>query len=94
MPDEIGDRIHDSLVVSDFQGGTRHVRLDGNRSFVGFVGDVTFDVCTGMRSRSDIIAAFGSLAGLARYCGTGVETMRGMGQIRLLAGRKEEKDRV
>lgn len=74
----------ESVVVSAFEGGTRAARLDGRRVFLGFVGSVEFTVLDGGRPAAPISAVMWALARFAEFGGTGVETMRGMGQTRII----------
>lgn len=69
--------------VRSFEGGTRVARLDRNRAFIGFVGRVDLSILDGPADGAQVAAAVWALARLAEYSGTGVETMRGMGQTRL-----------
>ena len=83
MPEPVDLSIRDALVLSAFRGGTGAVRLDGVRTFIGFVGEATFDMAPGLEADPETEACLGALASLANFSGTGVETMRGMGQTRL-----------
>lgn len=80
---ELLEAVADSVVVSAFAGRTRAERLDGRRIFIGFVGSVEFRVLDCGRPIEPIAAAVWSLARFAEFSGTGVETMRGMGQTRI-----------
>jgi len=51
--------------------------------FIGFQGSVRFQVLKPDTLDTDAMRALWALARLASYSGTGVETMRGMGQTRL-----------
>lgn len=77
------DAVAAQMAIRCFEGGTRAVRLDRQRVFIGFAGRVEFAVLDGPTPPDQIAAAAWALARLAEYCGTGVETMRGMGQTRL-----------
>jgi CRISPR-associated endoribonuclease Cas6 len=71
-----------NLFVSAFDGKSECRVLDDKRKFVGFIGSVTFDM-----DRASFVSKhkyLGALALLAPYCGVGVETMRGFGQVRLV----------
>lgn len=76
------------VVVSAFSGGTRAIKLDGRRVFIGFVGSVTFHVLDASSGADDVAAALWTLARFAEYSGTGVETMRGMGCTRIAQDRR------
>jgi CRISPR-associated endoribonuclease Cas6 len=76
----------ESVVVSAFEGRTRAAPLDGRRVFLGFVGMVEFRALDGGRPAAPIAAAMWALARFAEFGGTGIETMRGMGQTRIAGG--------
>lgn len=89
-PESIDSAIRESLVVSAFKGGTSMERLDEARPFIGFMGEVAFDIAPNAgvdRAAEDFL---GTLVRFAEFSGTGVETMRGMGQTRHLSSRKAE----
>jgi len=86
---EIVDR---QVAVSELNGHTTEIQLfdrsrERPRLVIGFVGYTTFRVLAPaaleLRERR-LVAA---LSRYADYCGTGVETMRGLGQTRLLGER-------
>ncbi len=83
---ELRDFVETGVAVSFFNGRTESVKVYKKMRFcpfIGFVGSVGFRVLNGVRD-IEKIAALTALARLAPYCGTGKETMRGMGQTRLL----------
>jgi len=78
----------EQVVIAGFSGGTQLVRnLDPNRHFLGFVGEVVFEVLKPGTLTHGVRASLEALVRLACYAGTGVETMRGMGQTREGRGR-------
>ncbi|NLH98664.1 MAG: CRISPR system precrRNA processing endoribonuclease RAMP protein Cas6 [Chthonomonadales bacterium] len=86
LDDALLSAVEEAVVISAFVGGTRAARLDGKRVFIGFVGDVELRIIEADRTVAPLAAALWSLARFAEYCGTGVETMRGMGQTRIIRG--------
>lgn len=78
------ESVAQQVVIRAFAGGTSAVRLDRVRTFIGFTGRVEFTVLDGPADTGELCAALWSLARFAEYCGTGVDTMRGMGQTRLI----------
>jgi CRISPR-associated endoribonuclease Cas6 len=82
MSPELLEVVRERIVVSHCAGETERALIDGKRPFLGFVGQVTFEIL----KREDIapagLKALSSLVRYANYCGTGVETIRGMGQTR------------
>ena len=70
--------------VTYCQGGTQAAKIDAGRSFAGFVGEVTFALLKADAIAPDIRKALAALAIFAQYSGTGVDTMRGMGETQLL----------
>jgi CRISPR/Cas system endoribonuclease Cas6 (RAMP superfamily) len=74
-------RIH--VGISVCHGGTETVLLEAKRRFIGFVGAVTFCVLKPEVVTSEEKAALAALVRFSNYCGTGVETTRGMGQTRV-----------
>lgn len=82
----------DHMIVASCAGQTREVHLQdraggggADRLFCGFVGEVTFQVLPPGDQDRDVLRSLHALARLSPFCGTGVETMRGMGQTQLLA---------
>ncbi len=88
--EDLMEAIGSQAAVRAFEGGTRAVRLDGTRTFIGFTGRVEFTILDGPADPAALAAAAWALARLAEYCGTGVETMRGMGQTRIGQLRRPE----
>ena len=80
MPDEIADVVAGHLALSSFCGKTEAVRLEKDRTFIGFVGSVRFSVLAAQTLSADAIRYLQALARFADFCGTGVDTSRGMGQ--------------
>ena len=83
---DIHDFLDTGVAVSFFSGKTEIVKIYKKKRFcpfIGFVGSTGFRVLNGVNDREKV-AALNALARLAPYCGTGKETMRGMGQTRLL----------
>lgn len=78
--------VAEQVVVQAVDGGTEVVRLTDRRTFIGFKGRLVLAVLEGQTDPADLATALWTLARFAEYCGTGVETMRGMGQTRLLEG--------
>lgn len=78
------DAVATQIGIRGFQGGTQMLTLDRGRVFIGFTGTVEFAILDGPIDVTELAAAAWALARLAEYCGTGVETMRGMGQTRLV----------
>ena len=72
------------VAIADCAGRTQHVELDRGRSFIGFVGEVSFEVLRPHLLAAGEMAALAALARFAGYCGTGVETTHGMGQTEAL----------
>lgn len=89
------DVVATRVALMGFAGETREERFrekaTGNtrgpyaeRSFVGFVGEVTFGVLKPQTLDPAILQPLNALVRFSAFCGTGVETMRGMGQTELL----------
>lgn len=79
------DVVVERVAVSDFQGGLERAALQpGCPPWRGFVGTVVFDTLQPATLPSGAAQTLGVLARFAPFCGTGVETGRGMGQTRLL----------
>ncbi len=79
MGPEVSERIRRSAAVAFCRGETRAVALR-QRKFIGFVGNVTFEL-RGEVPREQV-QQLAALARLATFCGTGVGTLFGMGQTR------------
>ena len=84
------DVASDQIVVSHCAGATHRIAIERGRSFIGFVGEVTFDLLKPECVDVDSLLALGRLAALAPFSGTGVETMRGMGLTRPIVIRKDD----
>ena len=80
IPDEIVEIFAGPMVVSDFSGCTEVVRLEKGRTFIGYAGNVKFKVLEPDALSADTFKYLQALARFACYCGTGVDTSRGMGQ--------------
>ncbi|HSV72143.1 MAG TPA: CRISPR system precrRNA processing endoribonuclease RAMP protein Cas6 [Chthonomonadales bacterium] len=79
------EAVAERVVVGAFSGGTHAVALDRRRVFLGFVGHAHLVILpTGNDGPDPLPSALWALARLAEYCGTGVDTMRGMGRTRIL----------
>jgi len=76
--------VEEQVAVTECTGGTLCVHLDGSRVFVGFEGNVRFGVLKRATLSLEDKAALTALARFSTFCGTGVETMRGMGQTLLV----------
>ncbi|MGO8670462.1 MAG: CRISPR system precrRNA processing endoribonuclease RAMP protein Cas6 [Capsulimonadaceae bacterium] len=91
LSDDLRQVIVERMAVSHCAGRTVDILLDGSsrsrtgRTFIGFIGDVTFSLLQPHSVPCDALAALTALARLSRFCGTGVETARGMGQTRYIA---------
>jgi len=76
--------VEDRVIVSDCSGATKRVELGKERVFVGFVGDVTFEIRRPGEVPYAHRQALNAAVRLSEFCGTGVETLSGMGQTMLL----------
>lgn len=81
--DSLLEAVANQAAIRAFQGGTSAVRLGRMRTFIGFTGTVELTILDGHVDAAAVTAAVWALARLAEFCGTGVETTRGMGQTRL-----------
>ena len=79
IPDEMLELVKDRMVVSDCHGGTQTVRFK-DRMVVGFVGNVCFEVLKPNQVPLHLLQYLNALSRFAEYCGTGVDTMCGMGR--------------
>lgn len=86
LPDTILEIVADRVAIGACAGGTQVVKLDRSRSFIGFEGTVRFCILKYHDLPPQELQALWTLTRLASFSGTGVETMRGMGQTRLLNG--------
>jgi CRISPR-associated endoribonuclease Cas6 len=80
FPPEIRDVIARQVAVTYCEGRTHAVRLDQRRTFIGFQGRVRFSLLKPQQAPEGTANALLTLARFANYRGTGVDTMRGMGQ--------------
>jgi CRISPR-associated endoribonuclease Cas6 len=78
------DLVKNHIAIKACKGHTESVILDTGRSFIGFVGIVTFHILKRRQLSAHNIAVLTALARFAEFAGTGVETLRGMGQTRLM----------
>jgi CRISPR-associated endoribonuclease Cas6 len=76
--------VENFVAISHCAGETQHVLLDTGRPFIGFTGTVTFAVLQPSILTPEDRRSLLALARFAEFSGTGVETMRGMGQTRFL----------
>ena len=88
FPDSLLETVREQVAVGACRGQTEMVQIDAARRFIGFVGEVTFRVLKPELMAPEAKAALAALVRFAGYCGTGVETTRGMGQTQV---RIEEK---
>lgn len=84
IPETLLSAAEEYIVVSGFRGGTVAVPLDARRTFIGYIGTVQFTVLGNAPEARQLRETLWALARFAEFCGTGVETMRGMGQTRLV----------
>ena len=73
------------LALSRMQGETQIIHLNGKQSLVGFVGSAVFEVIHPETLPPYMTTTLSLLATFANFSGTGVETLRGMGQTRTRA---------
>jgi CRISPR-associated endoribonuclease Cas6 len=74
------DLVEARVAVSACAGGTQAVRLDSGRVAIGFTGNVRFALLEPETVSLEVRLALTCLARFATFCGTGVDTMRGLGQ--------------
>ncbi len=74
--------VEERVAISAASGATRSVPLDPGRLFIGFEGQVRFALLEPKTFPEPERHALAALARFANFAGTGVETMRGMGQTR------------
>ena len=83
IDESVAAAIDSHVVIAAFSGRTEIVRdLDPGRHFVGFVGEVSFEILKPQTVSHGLRASLEALCRLAAYSGTGIETMRGMGQTK------------
>jgi len=84
IDESVAAAIDSHVVIAAFSGGTEIVRdLDPGRHFVGFVGEVSFEILKPRTLSHGLRASLEGLCRLGHYSGTGIETMRGMGQTKV-----------
>ncbi len=88
FPAETIDECLGELSVTRFRGGTEKVNWDIPRPFVGFVGSVSFGILDPRAVPAEVKVALLALARISPYCGTGCETMWGMGQTEFVEGKR------
>jgi CRISPR-associated endoribonuclease Cas6 len=76
--------VETQIGVSACSGGTRAEHLDPGRPFIGFEGNVQFAILKPQSVPPQSLTDLAALARFSTFCGTGVETMRGMGQTVLV----------
>ena len=81
---ELLEVVERQIAVTYCQGGTQTANIDRDRNFAGFCGDVTFALLKPDTVSPEIRQGLAALAMFAEYSGTGVDTMRGMGETLLL----------
>lgn len=80
MSEGILTTVQERVAVGACTGGTHAVRIDRSRTFIGFQGTVRFQILKPDTLSAEEYQCLQALARFATFCGTGVETMRGMGQ--------------
>lgn len=78
--------IEGQVVISACAGSTQSVKVDEQRVFIGFQGDVRFTLIKAAMIPDEQRIALTALVRFSNFCGTGVETMRGMGQTCYVEG--------
>jgi CRISPR-associated endoribonuclease Cas6 len=90
----VTNMIRRNLAISKFRGGTQSEWLweeKRRRPFIGFVGEVRFEVLKPKEVGQEGLSVLAALARFADFSGTGVETTRGMGQTRFLGMQASDK---
>lgn len=82
FPESLLETVRLNVAISACRGQTETVLMGPSRRFIGFVGEVTFRMLKPELATPEERAALAALVRFANYCGTGVETTRGMGQTR------------
>jgi CRISPR/Cas system endoribonuclease Cas6 (RAMP superfamily) len=80
--DALRQVVEERVAISAASGATRSVLLDPGRPFIGFEGRVRFVLLEPETFSEPARNSLAALARFANFAGTGVETMRGMGQTR------------
>jgi len=84
IDESVAAAIDSHVVIAAFSGRSEIVRnLDPGRHFVGFVGEVSFEILKPETLSHGMRVSLEALCRLAAYSGTGIETMRGMGQTQV-----------
>lgn len=78
MPEGLLGIVRERGEVRGLRGETRRVWLEPGYEFTGFVGEAVFGLA-GPRIPEEARRRLGALVRFAEWCGTGVETARGMG---------------
>jgi len=84
LDETLAEWVEEYVAVAECSGHTEAVPLDAGRLFVGFVGQVRFTFLRARDVPEPVRAALATLAHMAEFAGTGVETMRGMGLTKLV----------
>ena len=82
----MSDRVRDYLpllALARWEGETLSIPLDAQRHFLGFQGQAVFHLLMPRQVPRAVRAELAILAAFANFCGTGAETLRGMGQTRV-----------
>ena len=82
LPGDFADAVAPYVSLCIHRGVTEQRNLDRRRCFIGFVGDITY-ACGDQVSDPDVMM-LDCLVRYSRWCGTGVDTVRGMGVTRRL----------
>jgi len=82
IPDTFLDQLP-YLVLARMHGETQDIRLGDWQRLIGFTGSAVFEVLAPDRMPAHFTSTLRLLSAFANYCGTGVETLRGMGQTRV-----------
>ena len=80
MPESALEAVSAQVAVAYCSGATQPVSIDRKRPFIGFVGEVRFTILKPEELADNIKRCLLALARFSNFCGTGVETIRGMGQ--------------
>ena len=83
LSDTLYELVQQRVAIMDCSGTTQNVKLGNNRTFVGFVGTVTFGLLKSNELPPSAKDALTAVVRFSEFCGTGVETARGMGRTEL-----------
>jgi CRISPR-associated endoribonuclease Cas6 len=84
IDESVLEAVESHVAIAALSGRSEVVRaLDPRRHFTGFVGEVTFEVLKPHTLSHGLRASLEALGRFANYAGTGIETMRGMGQTQV-----------